>query len=91
MIFVLQTCVYLCGRGTVTMPDGRTPRLGSSDNTVGTWLPRLKSEDPFDREGAAQALGWLAKTNEEKDKAVPALIEVLKDRAMEEAVGKLEK
>ena len=85
--------VYLCGRGTVTTPDGKTHRLGYED-TVDTWLPRLKSEDLLDREGAAQALGYLANT-EEKDKAVPALIETLKDDAMEvrrnaaEALGRL--
>ena len=86
--------VYLCGRGTVTMPDGKTHRLGYND-TVDTWLPRLKSEDLLDREGAAQALGYLTKT-EEKRKVVPALIGALKDKAMEvrrnaaEALGRLQ-
>ncbi|MBM3239314.1 HEAT repeat domain-containing protein [Candidatus Poribacteria bacterium] len=86
--------VYLCGHGTVTTPDGKTHRLGEAD-TVDTWLPRLKSEDLLDRESAAQALGYLAKTKEEKDKAVPALIEALDDKTMEvrrnaaEALGRL--
>ena len=86
--------VYLCGRGTVTTPDGKIHRLGY-DDTVDTWLPRLKSEDLLDREGAAQALGWLAK-EKEKDKVGPALIEALKDKAMEvrrnaaEALGRLQ-
>jgi HEAT repeat protein len=43
----------------------------------------LKSDDQLDREGAAQALGWLTKTKEDKDKAVPALIGALTDGAME--------
>lgn len=86
--------VYLCGRGTVTTPDGKTHSL-DYDDTVDTWLPYLKSEDLLDRESAAQALGWLAKTKKEKDKAVPALIEVLNDKTMEvrrnaaEALGRL--
>ena len=86
--------VYLCGRGTVTTPDGKIHRLGY-DDTVDTWLPRLESEDLLDREGAAQALGYLTKT-EEKRKAVPALIEALNDKAMEvqrnaaEALGRLQ-
>ena len=85
---------YLCGRGTVTTKDGKTYRLGYED-TVNTWLPRLKPGDQLDREGAAQALGWLAKMKEDKDKAAPALIEALTDEAMEvrrdaaEALGRI--
>jgi hypothetical protein len=73
---------YLCGRGTITDKDCKTFRLGY-DDTVDTWLPRLKSDDQLDREGATQALGWLVKTKEDKDKAVPALISALTDNAME--------
>ena len=40
-------------------------------------------EDQLTREGASEALGWLAKTQAEKDKAVPALVKALKDEAME--------
>ena len=85
---------YLCGRGTVTDKDGKTYKLGY-DDTVDKWLPLLKSDDQLDREGATQALGWLAKTKEDKDKAVPALIEALSDNAMEvrrdsaEALGRI--
>jgi len=73
---------YLCGRGTITDKDGKTYKLGYND-TVDKWLPLLKSDDQLDREGATQALGWLAKTKEDKDKAVPALISALSDNAME--------
>lgn len=73
---------YLCGRGTVTDQAGTSHRLGYED-TVDTWLPRLTSEDQLDREGAAQALGRLATTDQDKDKVVPALIEALKDEAMQ--------
>jgi len=73
---------YLCGRGTVTDQAGTSHRLGYED-TVDTWLPRLTLEDQLDREGAAQALGRLATTDQDKDKVVPALIEALKDEAMQ--------
>ncbi len=52
-------------------------------DTVEIQLPRLKSKDQLECEGAAQALGWLAKTKEDIDKAVPVLIAALKDGAME--------
>lgn len=86
--------VYLSGRGTVTTKDGETVSLGM-DDTVDTWLPKLTSTIQIQREGAAQALGWLAKTQGEIDKVVPALIEALKDPAMPvrrdaaEALGRL--
>lgn len=86
--------VYLCGRGTVISDSGETHHFGEED-TVETWLPRLNSEDPLDREGAAQALGWLAITDEEKNRVVPVLIEALKDKVMEvrrnaaEALGRI--
>lgn len=85
---------YLCGRGTVTMKVDETYSLGDND-TVDSWLPRLSSEDQLDREGAAQALGWLATTEQDKNIAVPALIQALQDEAMQvrrnaaEALGKL--
>jgi hypothetical protein len=86
--------VRLCGRGSVTDREERIHRLGY-DETVETWLPRLKSKDQLDREGASQALGWLTKTPEEMAKAVPALVEALQDEKMEvrrnaaEALGRL--
>jgi HEAT repeat protein len=74
---------YICGCGTVTdRRDDKIFRLGYGDS-VDKWLPLMKSSDQLDREGAAQALGWLAKTKEDKDKAVPVLIEALSDNAME--------
>jgi HEAT repeat protein len=86
--------VYLSGRGTITTEDGKAVSLGAQD-TIETWLPKLTSAVQIQREGAAQALGWLAKTPEEKEKAVTALIPALKDPAMPvrrdaaEALGKL--
>lgn len=81
--------VYLCGRGTIETRQGRTYLLGY-DGTTYTWLPRLKSEDQLEREGAALALGWLASTREEVDKVIPALIEALNDDAMEVRRGAAE-
>jgi len=86
--------VYLFGKGTVVTKDGEAHRLGYSD-TIDTWLPRIKSADQLDREGATQFLSWLAETREEKEKVVPLLIEALEDRAIEvrrnaaEALGRV--
>jgi HEAT repeat protein len=86
--------VYLCGRGTVTTKDGKTHRLGYEE-TIHTWLSRLHSKDPLDREGATQALGWLTATQQEKEQTAPALIGALQDEKAEvrrnaaEALGKL--
>lgn len=84
----------LCGSGVVTDKDGRTHRLGYEE-TVANWLPLMNSQDRYDREGAAQALGWLARLPNEKALAIPALIKALTDSVMEvrrdavEAIGKL--
>src|ERR1035441_10174036 len=64
--------VYMCGRGTVTTPDGKATRLGY-DDTVSTWLPLLASKDTLQREAASQALGDLTRTVQEKDLVVPKL------------------
>lgn len=85
--------VLLCGRGAATMPDGQVHKLG--DEGINDWLVLLKSRVQLAREAAAQALGWLAKTNDEKNRAVPALIQSLKDPSMEvrrnaaEALGRI--
>ncbi len=88
---------YLCGSGSFALrgvgPSG-IRSLGSGDD-VAMWMPRLKSEDLLEREGAATALGWLAKTREERDQAVPALVEALKDESTDvrrnaaESLGRL--
>ena len=70
--------LYLCGRGTITALDGKVHRLGQND-TVDNWLNILEAQNSVDREGAAQALGHLAKTTTDKEKAIPALIRVLRD------------
>jgi len=73
--------VYLCGRGIVKTPSGEF-QLGYSE-TLDTWIKRLTDKRQYVREGACEALGWLAKSLDEKDKAVPALIQSLKDESWE--------
>lgn len=72
--------VYLCGRGEITVPDQEAIRIGFED-TIETWLPRVKSADQIVREGAVQALGMLARSDQDKEKVTPVIIEVLKDEA----------
>lgn len=74
--------VHLCGRGTVTTPKGRKYSL-EQVTEIGDFVRDLSAEDQLARETAAEALGWLAKTESEIDKAVPALVDALKDDAME--------
>lgn len=74
--------VYLCGRGTVTTPEGQEYSLGEVQK-ISDLILDLAAEDQLTREAASEALGWLAKTESEIDKAVPALIKALKDDAME--------
>jgi hypothetical protein len=74
--------VHVCGRGTVTTPEGRKHSLGDVGN-IDDFVQGLTGEDQLAREAAAEALGWLAKTESEIDKAVPALIKALEDDAME--------
>ena len=88
--------VYLCGRGTIRHKDGREYHLGGSDSTV-AWLDRLASGTSLDREGAVQALGFLALALTESDKrpSVSALLERLVDesavvrRGAAESLGKI--
>jgi len=86
--------VYLCGRGTIVLPDGNRMRFGEGD-TVDTWLPRAGSTDQLTREAAAQALGRLARTTEERSRATRVLISMLADQATEvkrnaaEALGRI--
>ncbi|MBW1794185.1 MAG: HEAT repeat domain-containing protein [Deltaproteobacteria bacterium] len=85
--------VYLCGRGRVKI-GGKHYGFGEGDN-VDLQIVRLKSEDSLEREGAAQALGWLSRNEAEKAKAVEALITALGDKEMEvrrnaaESLGRL--
>lgn len=74
--------VYLCGRGTVTTPDGERYSLGR-EGSFSRFLHDLTAENQMDREAASEALGRLARTQGQKDKAVPALVSALKDDAME--------
>jgi len=84
----------LCGRGTVTTPDGATYRLGYGD-TADTWLPLLNSGEQLEREGASQAIGWLTAPGAGIDRTLAALAEALGDDAMEvrrdvaESLGRL--
>jgi HEAT repeat protein len=85
---------YLCGRGTVTDKDGKSTRLGFED-TIATWLSLITSPEQIHREGAAEAIGWLAKSDAEKESALSVLIPALKDSSMPvrrdaaEALGKI--
>lgn len=85
---------YLCGRGTITTPDGNTYQFGQND-TIETWLSLVNHKNDLQREGAVQALGWLAKTKEEKDRTILVLIGALQDSSWEvrrnaaEALGRL--
>lgn len=74
--------VHLCGRGTVTTPEGQKYSLGEVQK-ISDLILGLAAEDQLTREAASEALGWLAKTESETDKSVPALIKALKDDAME--------
>ena len=74
--------VHLSGRGTVTAPEGRTYSLGQ-DRYFSDFLKDLTAKDQLTREAAAEALGWVTKTKSERDKAVPTLVNALKDDAME--------
>lgn len=74
--------VYLCGRGTVTTPQGQKHSLGQTQQ-VSDFVPDLQAQDPLGREAATEALGWLARAESERDEAVPALIKALTDDAME--------
>ena len=74
--------VYLCGRGTVTTPQGKKHSLGGSQG-IGDFVRDLQTQGQLGREAAAEALGWLAKAENERDEAVPALVKALKDGAME--------
>jgi hypothetical protein len=74
--------VYLCGRGTVTTPQGKKYSLGEVTK-IHDLILELATEDQLAREAASAALGWVAKTKSEIDKALPVLIEALRDDAME--------
>jgi len=86
--------VHLCGRGTIATTAGQLQRLGYGESAT-DWVPRLRSGDQLRREGAAQALGYLATTKENADRAVPALIAAVADGAKEvrrnaaEALGRI--
>jgi hypothetical protein len=86
--------VHLCGRGTVTTPQGVSHRLNTQDS-LDKVLEWLKSTDQLTREAACTTMGYLTIQPQDKDKVVPALAEALKDSAMEvrrnaaEALGRI--
>jgi HEAT repeat protein len=63
-------------------------------DTVDIYLPFFHG-NAIERQGATQTLGWLTRTKEDMDKAVPLLIGLLKDQEMEvrrdaaEALGRI--
>jgi hypothetical protein len=74
--------VHVCGRGPVTTPEGRTYPLGQ-EKALSQFLEDLTARDQLAQEAASEALGWLARTRSEIDKALPALVSALKNDAME--------
>lgn len=73
--------VYLCGRGSLTTQSGEVYDLGFED-TIDTWIPLVNALEPVHRERAIQALGWLAKTDSEKEIVLPILLNALSDSSM---------
>ena len=86
--------VYLCGRGIVTFEDGSKVRLGYGQK-IDDWIAALKDPDELKRQGAVQAIGWLAESIEERYKSIQLLIVLLNDPVMEvrrnsaEVLGKI--
>jgi hypothetical protein len=74
--------VYLCGRGTVLTPEGEKVSLGYHQS-VSNFIEAIQAKDQLKREAAAEALGWLVKTETDKHGAVSALIKAVKDPALE--------
>jgi len=81
--------VYLCGRGTVTRGKDKAFHLGFNHKPE-DWIRCLKQGNELERQGAAEALGWIG-----GNKEVAFLIEALKDKSWEvrrnaaEALGKI--
>jgi hypothetical protein len=88
--------VRLCGKGTIARMAGQARSVGKYD-TVKLWVKEATSADQLRREGAAQALGYLAAeaSTEEKGSAVAVLSALLSDPVYEvrrnatEALGKI--
>ncbi len=76
--------VRLCGRGTVMEKSGARHPLGGAD-TIQLWTEQGASTELLEREGAAQALGYLAAQAGESDRrmAVESLVKLLQDGAGE--------
>lgn len=76
--------VYVSGRGTITLPDHKIIELGKNDS-VASWIKLSSSVDQLDREGAAQALGYLANigSTNDKESAVETLTRLLEDETFE--------
>ena len=74
----------MSGRGTITLPDNKIKDLGKNDS-VTSWINLSSSIDQLDREGAAQALGYLAilGNEDERLRAINTLTGLLKDEAYE--------
>jgi len=68
---------YICGRGKVTTNDGKVHNLGYEHKVV-YLRQRINQKDLFIRRGAAQGLGYLTVTSQEKTKVTPLLINILK-------------
>jgi len=86
--------LLLCGRGTITTPDGKIEKVGTHD-TPELWLSLMKSKDSLDRQSACEALGYLSTTDQAKSRATSALVSALRDsvrdirRDAAEALGRI--
>jgi len=74
--------VYLSGRAIVISSNGSRKNLGEK-GTLENFLKCIGSKDMLDREAAAWALGWLTKTQEHREKTIPALVNALSDPSFE--------
>jgi len=71
--------VYLCGRGSVSIGDGPEVALGKQD-TVQSWASRSSSPHGIVREAAANALGFLPKSDSVEQAATTALLRLSHDK-----------
>jgi hypothetical protein len=89
---------YLCGKGIVrgTTPETQGERYDMDGyGDLQAWLSRSSDSRPLVRQGAVQAVGWLALSDSEKKEALRVLALALKDqeprvrRNAAEAIGKI--
>jgi len=77
-IFVTNGFFYLSGKGVVTSKTGETFRFGDNDNLL-FWIIRSNHPRSEIRQGSAQAISYLARTNKEKIQCLPIILRLMKD------------